>query len=537
MFPAELHFPSRSCRRCSALRSRKYAGQWSSQMIETDNRPDLHPVVAVLVHGTFARNSEWCQPNSAFRTDLNQFFGGTVQFIRFRWSGWNLHRARIMAGTRLAARLADVVSSNPNSKIVVIGHSHGGNVIRYAFRHVGKDVGERVGGVVTLATPFVTVKPRQNLAWLRHLVTAFAIGALALSCLVVSLSTMYWVFYALESDYLIGGYALSQIAKFASLPCTFVIFGLLRLIYVDRLGRLATFLGSRLRSLRDKMIETIDPPTIEGVPLLAIEVRADEARFALSASARLSEWTHETLSDDASNCLLAFIVLPMLLIGFSVGMMISYEPDLFWVSLPRFSFSFMGVTEWLFYSIRMIDTLYLLHLAVVLTVVPLVVALLLMLSIGVPRLIKAPVFGEETLYESWLLRSMHSATPVGWTPHIHRLFVVKRRWWQLWLYRHSLIHQTPEVREFIASWIANLTMNRTLEHGWVGKQTRGSEPLIDFENIASTVKASFESIVSPTKEPLEKEPLEEMKRDSPWWVSTGSLHSIWNVKDRPPLGF
>ena len=69
-------------------------------------------------------------------------------------------------------------------------------------------------------------------------------------------------------------------------------------------------LGNILGSLRDEMIEAIDSPTIEGVPLLTIEVRADEARFAPSESARLSEWTHKTLSNDLFNYLLACAILP-----------------------------------------------------------------------------------------------------------------------------------------------------------------------------------------------------------------------------------
>lgn len=483
------------------------------------------PIVAVLVHGTFARDSEWCRPDSEFRADLNRWLGGNVRFVRFRWSGWNLHRARIKAGTRLATHLARVVSAYPTAKIVVIGHSHGGNVIRYAFRQVGTDTAQRVAGVVTLGTPFVMAEPRQYLGWLRRLVIFCAIGALALSFLLAFSFILFGIFYSIEHRSVVG-LVLILGAPFAIVPCVLLIFGLLRLIYLNRLSRFATFLANRLESFQRQLVETIDPPTLDGVPLLTIEVRADEARFALSASAILSEWAHKTLRNDSRNLFLATTVLPVLLMSLSVGLAIAYVPSLFSLLFwPRLSFT--GLIN----SLRTLGGLYVLALSLGLAVAPLLVALLLMVSVAVPRAVKAPIFGEETLYESWLVRSVHSATPVGWTPHTHHLVAINRSWSQLGLYRHSLICETPEVTEFIASWISDRSMNRTLKTGWVGKQEHSFEALVDFEGIPPALKEAIRSEMNEPREPRKK------VSDSPYWESTGTVHSIWNLKDRPPMGF
>jgi triacylglycerol esterase/lipase EstA (alpha/beta hydrolase family) len=115
-------------------------------------------VFAVLVHGTWARNAEWCRDNSDFCRQLRDNLGGSLNFDVFQWSGFNLHRARIIAGSRLTSRLSSIVSKHPDAKILLIGHSHGGNVIRYALRSA--EIASRITGVVTLATPFIGLASR-----------------------------------------------------------------------------------------------------------------------------------------------------------------------------------------------------------------------------------------------------------------------------------------------------------------------------------------------------------------------------------------
>ena len=87
---------------------------------------NLHPVI-ILVHGTFASNATWYRPWGEFYTVL--FKSAAKQgevLVPFQWSGSLSDRAREDAAQSLAA----LVLSYPDSeKIILIGHSHGGNVI------------------------------------------------------------------------------------------------------------------------------------------------------------------------------------------------------------------------------------------------------------------------------------------------------------------------------------------------------------------------------------------------------------------------
>jgi hypothetical protein len=90
----------------------------------------------VTVHGTFARNwlirkfyggRGWWHANSYFCQKLLEKIPGCA-FVEFEWSGKNSHSARIAAGAELARLLTLIRREKPNENVVVIAHSHGGNV-------------------------------------------------------------------------------------------------------------------------------------------------------------------------------------------------------------------------------------------------------------------------------------------------------------------------------------------------------------------------------------------------------------------------
>ncbi|MFH1644666.1 MAG: alpha/beta fold hydrolase [bacterium] len=86
--------------------------------------------VIILVHGSFASNSQWYSPRGNFfqelETQAKQF---DQKVIPFSWSG-QPNNVDIIHG---AESLAKVIESYPeNEQIILIGHSHGGNVINYA---------------------------------------------------------------------------------------------------------------------------------------------------------------------------------------------------------------------------------------------------------------------------------------------------------------------------------------------------------------------------------------------------------------------
>jgi pimeloyl-ACP methyl ester carboxylesterase len=269
------------------------------------------PATAILVHGTFARRARWCLPTSDFCTSLQRQLGGSVKFDIFNWSGFNLHRARIVAGERLAARIRRVASSSPGTKIVLIGHSHGGNVIRYAFRR--PDVASLVSGVVTLATPFIAIAPRRYVVWLTSLTQAVAINALIASLLTVfigAMSILLWTIFLAKLSVGTVKPFMRPIAILVLIPLAVSLFAGLRHLYVNRIGYWMSALERKLAKLQHEMVAEIAPPVIDGTPLLSIAVYQDEARLLLGSSSLLSEWTHKIISDEARNEFVVFFLLP-----------------------------------------------------------------------------------------------------------------------------------------------------------------------------------------------------------------------------------
>lgn len=83
--------------------------------------------IVILIHGTFASEAEWCKPGGNFYTILkNEANRINEKLISFTWSGALSNQARIEAAEDLAQV---ILSYAMEKKIILIGHSHGGNVI------------------------------------------------------------------------------------------------------------------------------------------------------------------------------------------------------------------------------------------------------------------------------------------------------------------------------------------------------------------------------------------------------------------------
>jgi pimeloyl-ACP methyl ester carboxylesterase len=111
---------------------------------------ELH---VVLVHGTWGRRSDWIAEHSYFRDELNRSFDGRVQFHVFKWSGWNSHLARIRAAIGLNDFLLKRLGKIDGSRVFLVAHSHGGNVVSYAARV--SNLANAVAGLVFLGSPFI----------------------------------------------------------------------------------------------------------------------------------------------------------------------------------------------------------------------------------------------------------------------------------------------------------------------------------------------------------------------------------------------
>jgi hypothetical protein len=101
----------------------------------------LQPVV-ILVHGSFAQGVTWWRPGGDF---FNQIALQSAQLgheiVPFGWSG-NPTEADIALSGELLAWL--ILSYPITERIVLIGHSHGGNVVTYATQVVHKEITKRL---------------------------------------------------------------------------------------------------------------------------------------------------------------------------------------------------------------------------------------------------------------------------------------------------------------------------------------------------------------------------------------------------------
>jgi hypothetical protein len=143
--------------RSSRLATRKKLITVHQSNCRTPAIPKANSVVT-LVHGTFAREAPWTKEGSKLRNVVIQALGVDAKFSAFEWSGENSHAARIKAGEELGKLLKISINKFPGSAQFIISHSHGGNVALYALKDPAFD--GKISGIVTLATPFISLRRR-----------------------------------------------------------------------------------------------------------------------------------------------------------------------------------------------------------------------------------------------------------------------------------------------------------------------------------------------------------------------------------------
>src|ERR1044071_8952790 len=115
----------------------------------------------VLIHGTFAPFASWTREGSKLRTTILNRLNPEIelQFMEFDWPGKpfrkfnNSHGRRLSAGKELEQAIAIENSLRPESKVILVGHSHGGNVALYALKG---DMSINVAGIACISTPFIS---------------------------------------------------------------------------------------------------------------------------------------------------------------------------------------------------------------------------------------------------------------------------------------------------------------------------------------------------------------------------------------------
>lgn len=115
--------------------------------------------VVILVHGTFAYDVSWCKPGGDFYEALKKSakkIGHKV--IPFTWSGKLNDLSRLQAAQSLVETLASYPETEQK---ILVGHSHGGNVINLATQLINNSEYPTLHNAFDIES--VSIKQNENL--------------------------------------------------------------------------------------------------------------------------------------------------------------------------------------------------------------------------------------------------------------------------------------------------------------------------------------------------------------------------------------
>lgn len=109
--------------------------------------------LVIFIPGTFDKEHEWAKSDGLIPEKLRQsdlFYD--AEFKIHEWDYGNSHSSRQEAGRRLADKVEALDAKMHFQRLIIIGHSHGGNVALYAARYLDKkDISTEI---VCLGTPY-----------------------------------------------------------------------------------------------------------------------------------------------------------------------------------------------------------------------------------------------------------------------------------------------------------------------------------------------------------------------------------------------
>lgn len=163
-------------------------------------------------HNPHGRRAAWCTVESAFIAEMGRGLGegGTDYKVSdFLWSGANSITERDKAASILANSLAECLCNEPDTHLLVVAHSHGGNVALRALHLLRERLGsgrkQKLGlSLVTLATPFVQIGSTVN-SWFK----IFAVLNTTLMVLLSAFSLIPGVSTGIGLLTIISGFAVS----------------------------------------------------------------------------------------------------------------------------------------------------------------------------------------------------------------------------------------------------------------------------------------------------------------------------------------
>lgn len=160
--------------------------------LEQDAADGRKPLHLILVHGTWGRGlpflaqrrergARWCRGDSRFSERLKWHLQKrciTHETNQFLWSGANSFRGRDRAARRLADLIDEEAHRLPAHRHVILAHSHGGNIAMRALQLLDDDSRNGINpGVVTIATPFITLRADGSSRTLKAAAFYLAVGA------------------------------------------------------------------------------------------------------------------------------------------------------------------------------------------------------------------------------------------------------------------------------------------------------------------------------------------------------------------------
>ncbi len=193
--------------------------------------------------------------------------GPGITFDPFDWRGRNRDGDRRDGAAALRTRIQAAHHANPGQPIVLIGHSHGGTVIRYAL--ADSAIAERIASVITLATPFLIAEPRHSrqtfkfLLVMAHDLARFILVGIAFGA----------IFALRDLDRDAPGTTIpTLLLLLATLP------GLATLLTVRPTQRWFLRGAGWLYRVRQRRVRAMAQPEVSGPPCLGLIARGDEVR-------------------------------------------------------------------------------------------------------------------------------------------------------------------------------------------------------------------------------------------------------------------
>lgn len=295
-------------------------------------------IVVTLIHGTFARGAAWTERDAPWATALRDRFGGALLMQRFLWSGANSHKARRDAAWRLAKLVEETAAGYPKARHYVVAHSHGGNVALYGLRNLAYSKrGRFVSGVVCIGVPFLRCQAREIDGSIRLL--SWVVPGLVFLCSIPIL--LMYLSNSPSPDYQ-GGWATLRF-----LLGRFLLLGLVLQVIPLTLRALIQRAPEWAGPWQTRLARELHAPAPDGVPLLVIHSRHDEAYDLLHTSGSLGElpfglWQRWVVA-------MAFVLITVGISYAATGAFLAFGALLFSFVLTAALIVLVHVVAWVFH--------------------------------------------------------------------------------------------------------------------------------------------------------------------------------------------